>query len=130
MFLIYNDMISITIKGGARGVEGASCPPLLEKKNPQSRYIMNYSLILYFDQKKKKTSHLALNTKKVGKKNFLPHTKSYHFFTKYTILISFISPHTSSSILLFLFSKEIVFSLLFTTLFLWNNDMNIINFTN
>ena len=39
-------MISITIKGGAGGSRGAVAPPLLEKKNPRSRYIMNYSLIL------------------------------------------------------------------------------------
>ena len=122
--MIWYQLRSRAEPGGSRG----AVAPASWKKNPRSRYIMNYSVILW--PKKKKNSHLAFNTKKVGKKNFLPNTKSYHFFTKYTILISFISQHTSSSILLFLFSKEIVFSLLFTTLFLWNNDMNIINFTN
>ena len=36
----------------------------------------------------------------------------------------------SSPILLFLFFSIIIFSLLFTTLFFWNNAMNTTNFTN
>ena len=32
MFLIYNDMISITIKGGAGGSRGAVAPRSLKKK--------------------------------------------------------------------------------------------------
>ena len=58
-------------------------------------------------------------------------TKSYHFFTKFTIYISFISPRMSSPISLFLFFFSIIiFNLLFTTLFLWSNAMNTTNFTN
>ena len=64
------------------------------------------------------------------KKNLLPCTKSYHFFTKFTILISFISPCTSPTISLFLFFSIIIFSLLFITIFLWNNIMNNTKFTN
>ena len=83
---------------------------------------MNYFLVLY-PKKKKKTPTLihveTLNTKKVGKNIYiLPRIKSYHFFTKFAILISFILPCTSSPISLFLFFSIIIFSLLFTTLFL------------
>ena len=114
---IQNQLGARAEPGGLRGV---NCPPWLLEKYPWNRYIMNYSLILYLD--KKKTPILihvqTLNTKKIGKKILLPCTKSYHFFSKFTILISFISLLMASPILLFLFFSIIVFSLLFTTLFL------------
>ena len=62
---------------------------------------MNYSLVLFPEKKKKKEKtptliHVqTLNTKKLEKKkkkNLLPRNKSFQFFTKFTILISFISP--------------------------------------
>ena len=105
---------------------------------------MNYILVIYpynnnnnNNKKKKKEEstptliHVqTLNIKKVGKKNLLPHTKSYHFCIEFTILISFISLRTSSPISLLLFFSIIIFGLLFTTLFLWNTTMNTTNFTN
>ena len=72
----------------------AVAPPGSLKKYPWNRSIMNYSLVLYPDKKKTPTLiHVqTFNTKKVGKKNLLPRIKSYHFCTKFTILISFILP--------------------------------------
>ena len=79
--------------GGSRG---EIAPLALWKKVIEVGIL--WTILWYFTliKKKKKTPTLihvqTFNTKKVGKKNLLPRIKSYHFCTKFTILISFILP--------------------------------------
>ena len=94
---------------------------------------MNYSLILYLDNKKKTLTLIhvqTLNTKKVGKKIF-SHIPNHITFSPNLLFLLVLSHHLRlHPFYCFFFFSIIVFSLLFTTLFLWSNAMNTINFTN
>ena len=120
-------MIWYQLRSGVEpeGLRGAIAPRSL-KKNPLSRYIMKYSFFLYFNQKKKKKLPLSLWHQESRKKNF-SHIPNHITFSPNILFLLVLSHHPFYCSF---FSKEIVFSLIFTTLFLWNNDMNTINFTN
>ena len=122
--MIWYQLRSGAEPGGLRG----QLPPLLEKKILEVGIL--WTILWYFTLTKKKTSHLAFNTKKVGKKIF-SHIPNHITFSPNILFLLVLSHHIClHPFYCSFFSKEIVFSLIFTTLFLWNNDMNTINFTN
>ena len=95
---------------------------------------MNYSLVLCADQKKKKTPTLihvqTLNAKKVGKRIF-SHIPNHITSSRNLLFLLVLSHHVRRPPFHYsFFLSIIIFSLLFTTLFLWSNAMNTTNFTN
>ena len=96
---------------------------------------MNYSLVLYAGQKKKKKTptliHVqTLNVKKVGKQIF-SHIPNHITSSRNLLFLLVLSHHIRLPPFHYsFFLSIIIFSLLFTTLFLWSNAMNTTNFTN